>query len=199
MGFLNKEIKNKKLIFLTAIALIIFIIVSVVFVSENLEVIWPTEDILFKQKKTYRRLKSKLEKSQELRTRFLKEENAVAEKVKAFYRENDKLKADIYMRQRIEHAAKFSSLVLKSMSSIKKKLIKEGTLSLEVSISAEGSFEKVIIFFQELNKNKVGLYWVNCYLRPSGRKKETLINATGVLRMINTDGKLFGTKKEAKK
>ena len=199
MGFLNKEIKNKKIIFLAAIALIIFIIFSIVIVSENLEVIWPTEDILFKQKKTYRRLKSDLKNAQEFRAKFQKQENASAEKIKAFYRDNDKLKAERDMRQRIEHAAKFSNLILKSMSSIKKKFIKEGTFSLEVSISAEGRFEKVIVFFQELNKNKVGLYWVNCYLRPARKKKETLINVTGVLRMISTDGKLFGTKKEAKK
>ena len=119
--------------------------------------------------------------------------------MRKFYTESDKLKADIYMRQRIEHAAKFSNVILKSMSSIRKKTIKEGTFSLEVSISADGSFEKVIVFFQELNKKKVGLYWVNCYMRPSSRKQETLINVSGILRMISTDGKLFKVKEKAKK
>ena len=199
MSFLNKQIKNKKIIFLTAIALIIFVIFSVVVISDNLEVIWPTEDILLKQKSRHRGLKKDLTKAQKSHEKFLKEENAVANKVKTFYTEDDKLKADIYMRQRIEHAAKFSNLILKSMSSIRKKAIKEGTFSLELSINAEGSFEKVIVFFQELNKKKESLYWVNCYMRPSSRKKETLINVSGVLRMISTDGKLFKAKKKAKK
>jgi hypothetical protein len=197
MNFFSKEIKNKKIIFLTAIALIVFIICSVVVISNNLEVIWPTEEILFAQKRNYRRLKKDLAKAQKLNENFLQKENSVAKKVKTFYTENDKLKTDIYMRQRIEHAAKFSNLILKSMSSTRKKVIKEGTVSLELSISAEGSFEKVIVFFQELNKKKVGLYWVNCYLRPSSKKKETLINVSGVLRMVSTDGKLFKTKKKA--
>lgn len=199
MSFLNRQIKNKKIIFLTAIALIIFVIASVVVISDNLEVIWPTEDILFKQKSRHRSLKKDLAKAQRSHDKFLKEESAVAKKVKTFYTENDKLKADVYMRQRIEHAAKFSNLILKSMSSIRKKAIKEGTFSLELSINAEGGFEKVIVFFQELNKKKVSLYWVNCYMRPSSRKKETLINVSGVLRMISTDGKLFKAKKKAQK
>jgi len=173
------------------IALIAFIIASVVVISDNLEVIWPTKDILFKQKSNYRRLKKDLVKAQKLHEKFLKDEAAVAKTIKAFYKENDKLKADIYMRQRIEHAAKFSNVILKSTGSAMRKVIKEGTFSLDVNISAEGSFEKVIVFFQELNKKKVGLYWVNCYMRPSNRKKETLINVSGVLRMISTDGKLF--------
>jgi hypothetical protein len=197
VNFLKKEFKNKKIIFLGGIALIIFIVFIVIVISENREIIWPTKDILFEQKKRYRRLKKDLAKGQKSHEKFLKEENSVAKKVKTFYTENDKLKADIYMRQRIEHAAKFSNLILKSMSSTRKKAIKEGTVSLEVSISAEGSFEKVITFFQELNKKKVGLYWVNSYLRPSSKKKETLINVSGVLRMVSTDGKLFKTKKKA--
>ena len=199
VNFLNREIKNKKIIFLSAVAIIIFIVFIIIVISENREVIWPTEEILYNQKRNYRRLKTDLQKGQQSREKFLKEENSVAEKVRKFYTESDKLKADIYMRQRIEHAAKFSNVILKSVSSIRKKAIKEGTFSLEISISADGSFEKVIVFFQELNKKKVGLYWVNCYMRPSSRKKETLINVSGVLRMISTDGKLFKVKEKAKK
>jgi Tfp pilus assembly protein PilE len=191
MNFLKKEVKNKKLVLLTAITLIIFIIGSIIIISNNLEVIWPTAEILDAQKSNLRRAKNDLQKAQILHEKFMQEENSVLKKVKTFYKENDKIKADIYMRQRIEHAAKFSNLILKSTSSIRKKEIKKGTSSLEVSISAEGGFEKVIIFFQELNKKKIGLYWVNCYLRPSTKKGETLINISGVLRMVSTDGKLF--------
>lgn len=196
MIFFKKELKNKRSMFLGGIAVVIFIAFSAVVISENREIIWPTKDVLFAQKKRYRDLKKDLAKAQRLNEEFLWEENSAAEKIKKFYTENDKIKADIYMRQRIEHAAKFSGLILKSMSSTRKKAIKEGTVSLEVSISAEGSFEKVIVFFQELNKKKIGLYWVNCYLRPSGTKKETLINVSGVLRMVSTDGKLFKAKKK---
>ena len=178
-------------------AMLIFIVFSIIVISENREVIWPTKDVLFEQKNQCRRLKKDLAKAHRLHEKFLREENFVAEKIKTFYTDNNKLKADMYMRQRIEHAAKFSNLILKSMSSTRKKTIKEGTISLELSISAEGSFEKVIVFFQELNKKKVGLYWVNCYLRPSSKKKETLINVSGVLRMVSTDKKLLKTKKKA--
>lgn len=197
MIFFNREIKNKKLIFLAAIVLLIFIIASAVVISENLEVIWPTEEILYNQKRNYRCLKTDLEKGQKLHEKFLKDEAAAAKIIKAFYKENDKLKADIYMRQRIEHAAKFSNVILKSTGNANKKVIKEGTFSLDVNISIEGSFEKIIVFFQELNKKKVGLSWVNCYLRPASRKKETLINVSGVLRMVSTDGKLFKAKGKA--
>lgn len=181
--------------------LVIFVVLSIFVVSENLEVIWPTQEILYKQKSNYRRLKTELEKAEKLHAEFLKLENSAAEKIKLFYTEDAKVKADIYMRQRIEHAAKFSTLILKSMSSVRKKVIKGETVSLELSIDVEGSFEKITVFLQELNKNKVGLYWVNCYLRPAGGKKkeETLINLNGVLRMISTDGKLFDMKEKAKK
>jgi len=199
VNFLKKEVKNKKTILLTGIALIVFIVFVSIVISRNREVIWPTKEILFNQKRNYRRLKKDLAKAQRLHEKFLQNENAVAKKIKTFYTDNDKVKADIYMRQRIEHAAKFSNLILKSMSSTRKKVIKEGTFSLEISISAEGSFEKVLVFFQELNKNKIGFYWVNCYLRPANKKKETLINVSGVLRMISTDGKLFKAKEKAKK
>lgn len=192
-------LKNKRTTLLAGIALIIFIAFCAVIISENREVIWPTKEILFNQKKNYRRLKKDLAKAQKLHERFLQEEAAAAEKIKNFYRDNDKLKADIYMRQRIEHAAKFSNVILKSTGNAKKKLIKEGTFSLDVNISIEGSFEKVIVFFQEFNKKKVGLHWMNCYLRPASRKKETLINASGVLRMVSTDGKLFKAKEEIKR
>jgi hypothetical protein len=180
--------------------LVVFVILSIVVISENLEVIWPTKEILYNQKKNYRRLKTKLEEAEKLHTEFLKSENSATEKIKLFYTENDKVKADIYMRQRIEHAAKFSTLVLKSMSSVRKKAIKGETVSLDLSINVEGSFEKVIVFLQELNKNKAGFYWVNCYLRPAGgRNKEKFINLNGVIRMISTDGKLFDVKKKVKK
>ncbi len=194
MIFLKKEIKNEKTILLAAIAAIIFIICCIVVVSNYREVIWPTEEFLFKQKRKYRRLKTDLKKEQRFHEKFVREENAVADKVKTFYKIDNKLKADIYMRQRIEHAAKFSNLILKSVSSIRKKVIKEGTFSIELSINAEGGFEKVVTFFQELNKKKVGIYWVNCYIRPSSSKNATLITVSGVLRMICTDGKLFQTK-----
>ena len=200
MNLLTKKIKSKKLILLMLISLVAFMVMSVVIISENLEVIWPTQEILYKQKRNYRRLKTKLKEAEKLHEEFLKTENSATKKIRLFYAENDKVKADIYMRQRIEHAAKFSTLVLKSMSSVRKKAIKGETVSLDLNINVEGSFEKIIIFLQELNRKKVGLYWVNCYMRPSrGKKKETLINLSGVLRMISTDGKLFKAKEKAKK
>ncbi len=200
MNFLTKNIKSKKIIFLMLTALVIFIILSITVISENLEVIWPTEEILYNQKRDYRRLKTKLTDAEKLHEEFLKSENSAASKIKLFYTEDDKVKADIYMRQRIEHAAKFSNLILKSMSSVRKKTIKGDTVSLELSINVEGGFEKIIIFLQELNKKNVGLYWVNCYMRPAGgRNKESVINLNGVLRMISTDGKLFEDKKKKAK
>ena len=201
VNVLTRNIKSKKLIFLMLVGLVVFMVLSIVVISENLEVIWPTQEILYKQKRNYRHLKTKLKEAEKLHAEFLEIENSVAKKIRLFYTANDKVKADIYMRQRIEHAAKFSTLVLKSMSSVRKKIIKGETVSLELSINLEGSFEKIIVFLQELNKNKVGLYWVNCYMRPAhGKKKEeTLINLSGVLRMISTDGKLFEAKKKVKK
>lgn len=201
MNVFTRNIKNKKIIFLMLAGLVIFVILSIVVVSENLEVIWPTKEILYNQRRNYRRLKTKLEETESLHAEFVKSENSATEKIRLFYTENNKIKADIYMRQRIEHAAKFSTLILKSMSSVRKKTIKGETVSLELSIDVEGSFEKITVFLQELNKNKVGLYWVNCYLRPAGGKKkeETLINLNGVLRMISTDGKLFDVKEKTKK
>ena len=179
MIFFRKELKNKRTILLAIIAMIIFVIYCSFIVYQNFEVIWPTEKVLFQQKNNYRRLRADVQKAEKLHEEFVREENAVAEKVRTFYKDDDKLKADIYMRQRIEHAAKFSNLILKSMSSVNRKIIKEGTFSLEINISAEGTFEKVVTLFQELSRNKAGIYWVNCYMRRSSTKKETLITVSG--------------------
>ena len=197
MSFLKKEVKNAKSVFLGMLALVLVIIFSVVTTVKYRNEIWPTKDYLFNQKRTYRRLRADLKKAQELHRQFELEKTIVANKIKTFYRTDGKVKADLYLRQRIEHAAKFASLVLKSMSSVRKKKITQGTFSLELSISAEGEFEKVISFLQELDKKETEIYWVSCYLRPTHKKKETSINISGVLRILCTDGKLFKNKAKA--
>jgi hypothetical protein len=199
MNLLKKEVKNTKTVFLGAIAVILFIVACTVIISTYREQIWPSKDFLFKQKRNYHNLQAKLEKVEKLHVDFAIEKEKVESKVKTFYKIEEKLEPDVYFRERIEHAAKFSNLILKSVSSIRKNVIKEGTFSLEVSISAEGDFEKVLTFFQELSKKAANIYWVSCYLRPTKKKEETLIDVSGVLRIICTDGNIFKTKKQVKK
>ncbi|MDD5597427.1 MAG: hypothetical protein PHV82_05750 [Victivallaceae bacterium] len=198
MSFLKKKVKNTKSIFLGMVALVIVMVFCTFTGIKYRNEIWPTQDFLFEQKNIYRRLRADLEKARNQYNEYIREEDIVAGKIRTFYLVDDKVKADLYLRQRIEHAAKFSNLILKSMSSIQEKKIAKGTFSLEVSISAEGSFEKVISFLQELDKEKAKIYWVNCYLRPTvaNKKEETVINVSGALRFLCTDGKLF--KNEAK-
>ena len=184
MKFKNIEEKNKRLVFLSGIALIILAVLCSYMIIENLEYIWPTDDILFEQKQKCKRLKRELQEKQVKYESILRKEEKILAKTKRFYKLNDDEKADSYMRQQIEHAGKFSNVIIKSMSSVKKKVIKDGIFSLDISISAEGNFEKIVNFCQELNKKEVCFYWVSCYMRPTRSKDETLISLSGSLRII---------------
>ncbi|MDD5727528.1 MAG: hypothetical protein PHV59_03095 [Victivallales bacterium] len=192
MSFLKKGVKNSKTVFCGMTAIVIVTIFCGMLAVNYRNEIWPTENILFDQKRIYGRLRADLQKAQEQHDKYTEEEEKVLEKLKTFYHTDAKDNTDMYFRQRIEHAAKFSTLILKSMSSIRRKKIKDETFSLEISISVEGDFEKIICFLQELDKkNEAEVYWVSCYIRPTGKKGENSVNVSGVLRLFCTDGKLL--------
>ncbi|MHB9139528.1 MAG: hypothetical protein ACYC4Q_09005 [Victivallaceae bacterium] len=178
----NKTVKkNNRLLIASAAALLV---VAAWLLLANFREFWPSDamvdDLKKKRKKVRKELEEITSKNEDSDAQFKKLEK----EIKLFYFAENQTQPDAFMRKKIEDTAKSTGAIIKSLGDIRKNQLIKGIYSLELTLSVEGSNKQVIMFMDELQKNKPKFYWQQYNIRAAGIRDPRKITINGSLAII---------------